>query len=142
MANSSRISVDTIVPPEPAHLAGGGIEKGEPPSTTTTPSLQRLSATTSTTTPEPPTKPGGLGQDAEANFQPHSFRFWSVIVSGFLCLFLISLDRTIIGTAIPEITDEFHNLSDIGWYGSAYQLTTAATQFAWSKFFKFYDLKW
>ncbi|GAP82469.2 putative major facilitator superfamily transporter [Rosellinia necatrix] len=86
--------------------------------------------------------PAGPGRDAEENFQPRSFKFWSVIVSGFLCLFLINLDRTIIGTAIPQITNEFHNLSDIGWYGSAYQLTTAASQFAWSKFYRFYDLKW
>jgi hypothetical protein len=25
--------------------------------------------------------------------------------------------------AIPRITDQFHNLNDVGWYGSAYLLT-------------------
>lgn len=28
-------------------------------------------------------------------------------------------DEIIIATAIPQITDDFHSLSDIGWYGSA-----------------------
>ena len=65
-----------------------------------------------------------------------------VVISAFLSLFLISLDRTIIGTAIPNITQDFYSLGDIGWYGSAYQLTTAASQFFFSKVYKFYDIKW
>jgi predicted MFS family arabinose efflux permease len=32
-------------------------------------------------------------------------------------------DQNIISTAIPHITDEFHSLNDVGWYGSAYLLT-------------------
>ena len=28
----------------------------------------------------------------------------------------------IIAVAIPRITDEFHDLNDVGWYGSAYLL--------------------
>ncbi|KAI0487508.1 MFS general substrate transporter [Xylaria cf. heliscus] len=91
--------------------------------------------------PQPRTASSGLDQEAEENYKPKTFKFWSVIISGFLCLFLINLDRTIISTAIPQITNAFHDLSDIGWYGSAYQLTTAAAQFAWSKFYKFYNLK-
>jgi hypothetical protein len=39
-------------------------------------------------------------------------------------VFCVALDMTIIATAIPRITDEFHALQDIGWYGSAYLLTT------------------
>jgi MFS family permease len=30
----------------------------------------------------------------------------------------------IIAVAIPHITDQFHNLNDVGWYASAYLLTT------------------
>ena len=29
----------------------------------------------------------------------------------------------IIAVAIPRITDQFHELNDVGWYGSAYLLT-------------------
>jgi hypothetical protein len=39
-------------------------------------------------------------------------------------VFCVALDMTIIATAIPRITDEFHALQDVGWYGSAYLLTT------------------
>ncbi|KAJ2972132.1 hypothetical protein NUW58_g9247 [Xylaria curta] len=79
--------------------------------------------------------------DAEERFQPKSFRFWSVITSIFLALFLVALDRTIIGTATPQITREFHSPGDIGWYGSAYQLTTAASQLLFGRIYKFYEIK-
>ncbi|KAI0193806.1 major facilitator superfamily domain-containing protein [Astrocystis sublimbata] len=80
--------------------------------------------------------------DAEQRFQPKTLKFWSVIISIFLALFLVALDRTIIGTATPQITQEFHSLGDIGWYGSAYQLTTAASQLLFGRVYKFYDIKW
>ncbi|KAK8110751.1 uncharacterized protein PG998_007208 [Apiospora kogelbergensis] len=48
-----------------------------------------------------------------------------LIVSGlFMGVFLVALDQTIIGTAIPKITDEFKTIQDVGWYGSAYFLTS------------------
>ncbi|KAJ6038253.1 uncharacterized protein N7446_005063 [Penicillium canescens] len=37
--------------------------------------------------------------------------------------FLTLLDLTIIVTAIPSITLQFHSLRDLGWYGSAYQIS-------------------
>lgn len=79
--------------------------------------------------------------DSEERFQPKSFKFWSVIISIFLALFLVALDRTILGTATPQITEEFHSLGDIGWYGSAYQLTTAASQLLFGRVYKFYEIK-
>lgn len=50
------------------------------------------------------------------------------VISLALCLavFLMALDNTIIATAIPKITDRFNSLDDIGWYASAYLLTTCA----------------
>ncbi|KAJ3563338.1 hypothetical protein NPX13_g8236 [Xylaria arbuscula] len=79
--------------------------------------------------------------DSEQRFQPKSFKFWSVIISIFLGLFLVALDRTILGTATPAISAEFHSLGDIGWYGSAYQLTTAASQLLFGRVYKFYEIK-
>ena len=45
-------------------------------------------------------------------------------ILGAICLvcFLMLLDISIIVTAIPQITSDFHSLEDVGWYGSAYQL--------------------
>ena len=48
---------------------------------------------------------------------------------------------TIVSTAIPRITDEFHSLDQVGWYGSAFFLTVAAFQPTWGKAFKYFDLK-
>jgi MFS family permease len=45
-------------------------------------------------------------------------------------------------TAIPRITDEFNSLADIGWYGSAYQLTSCSLTLTFGKLFTFYSTKW
>ncbi|OQE35444.1 hypothetical protein PENCOP_c013G00888 [Penicillium coprophilum] len=61
-----------------------------------------------------------------------------------LCLgiFCMSLDVTIITTAIPRITDQFDSLDDVGWYGSSFLLTTCATTLAFGKLYTFYSTKW
>ena len=38
-----------------------------------------------------------------------------IIVSLYLAVFLIALDRTIIATAIPSITNDFGSLDQVGW---------------------------
>ena len=45
-------------------------------------------------------------------------------------------------TAIPKITDQFHSVSQIGWYGSAFFLTVASFTSPWGKLFKYFPLKW
>lgn len=60
----------------------------------------------------------------------------------FLVLFLVALDRLIIGVAIPRITDEFHSLGDVGWYGSAYLLTSCAFTLLMGKIYTFLNPKW
>lgn len=66
------------------------------------------------------------------------------IISIALCLsvFLVALDNTIIATAIPRITDQFHALNDIGWYGSAYFLTICSFQLFFGKLYTFFSIKW
>ncbi|GKT62131.1 aflatoxin efflux pump [Colletotrichum tofieldiae] len=89
----------------------------------------------------PPIGPPIEVDEAEENFKPKTVTFWLVILSNFVAMFLVALDRTIIATAIPRITDEFQSLGDIGWYGSAYMLTTAASQLVFGRIYKFYDLR-
>ncbi|KAE9368058.1 MFS general substrate transporter [Stipitochalara longipes BDJ] len=57
-------------------------------------------------------------------------------------IFLVSLDRMIIATAIPKISDEFHSIEDIGWYASAYMLTGSSFMLLFGKFYTFYSPKW
>ncbi|KAL4860735.1 hypothetical protein BDV12DRAFT_204741 [Aspergillus spectabilis] len=67
----------------------------------------------------------------------------TVIMTGLsLSILLVALDTTIMATAIPRITDEFNSLADIGWYGSAYQLTSCSLTLTFGKLFAFYSTKW
>lgn len=59
-----------------------------------------------------------------------------------LAIFLISIDETVIVTAIPKITDDFNTIQDVGWYGSAYLLTMCCFQLHYGKFYKDYPAKW
>ncbi|KAI1392888.1 MFS general substrate transporter [Hypoxylon trugodes] len=59
-----------------------------------------------------------------------------------LVVFLISIDRTIITTAIPFITSEFQSTADIGWYGSSYLLTACAFQPVFGRVFTLFNAKW
>ncbi len=59
-----------------------------------------------------------------------------------LTTFLVLLDTSIIGTAIPIITNEFHFLPDVGWYGSAYQLASASFQPLTGKIYAKFNIKW
>ena len=38
-------------------------------------------------------------------------------------IIFLKKDFNLIATAIPVITSEFHSLSDVGWYGSAFYIT-------------------
>ncbi|KAJ6483724.1 major facilitator superfamily domain-containing protein [Mycena vitilis] len=58
-----------------------------------------------------------------------------------LSVFLVALDNTIIDTAVPKITDEFKSLNDVGWYSSAYLLTTAGTQLLFGKIYTHFPIK-
>ncbi|EOA86843.1 uncharacterized protein SETTUDRAFT_88585 [Exserohilum turcica Et28A] len=65
-----------------------------------------------------------------------------VMVSVLLTVCLTSLDMTIVGTAIPKITDEFHGLNMVSWYGSAYFMTFGGFQPASGKFYRYFPIKW
>jgi MFS family permease len=80
------------------------------------------------------------GSPVETGY-PNPIRLGLVVFAVTLCIFLVALDLTIVSTAIPKITDEFHSLDQVGWYGSAFFLTVAAFQPTWGKAFKFFDLK-
>ncbi|KAI3323299.1 putative MFS aflatoxin efflux pump [Xylariaceae sp. AK1471] len=72
---------------------------------------------------------------------PTGLRLALVLSSLYITIFLISLDRLIITTAIPAITDEFNSLPDVGWYGSAYLLTSCAFQLLFGKLYSFYPIR-
>ncbi|KAL8682088.1 MAG: hypothetical protein Q9186_001877 [Xanthomendoza sp. 1 TL-2023] len=64
-----------------------------------------------------------------------------VMIALYLAMFLVALDRTVISTAIPSITDEFNSLGDVGWYGAAYMITACGFQLQLGRIFTFYHTK-
>ncbi|KNG49244.1 c2 domain-containing protein [Stemphylium lycopersici] len=86
---------------------------------------------------------GPTPQDDEDDFEyPTKWKLAAITVALCLSVFCMALDNTIIATAIPRITDQFKALNDVGWYGSAYLLTTCATQLIYGKFYTYYSVKW
>ncbi|OAL43139.1 MFS general substrate transporter [Pyrenochaeta sp. DS3sAY3a] len=92
--------------------------------------------------PLPNTQPSKDVDPAEAQYNPRSPAFWLIIASVYLSFFLVALDRMIIATAIPAITNRFNSIEDIGWYGSAYMLTCAICNPLFGKIYQLYDTKW
>jgi MFS family permease len=92
---------------------------------------------------------------------PHGMRLFLLSAAALMGAFLIFLDQvrasttphpepkpltkkatqTIVGTAIPKITDEFGGIRDVSWYGAAYFMTYGGFQGSWGKAFKYFDLK-
>jgi EmrB/QacA subfamily drug resistance transporter len=80
--------------------------------------------------------------DAEkAPVYPSAAKTAVIMVSLYISIFLVALDRTIIGPAIPAITNEFNSIGDIGWYGSSYMLTSAGFILLYGRIYTFFPTK-
>ncbi|KAH6610121.1 major facilitator superfamily domain [Trichoderma cornu-damae] len=86
----------------------------------------------------------GEAEDAEElsdEEYPSGIKMFFIVVALVLSVFLLSLDLTIVATAIPKITDEFRGLDKAGWYGAAFFLTVGSFQSTWGKVYKYFPLK-
>ncbi|GAB1197136.1 hypothetical protein APSETT444_006426 [Aspergillus pseudonomiae] len=88
------------------------------------------------------TSPSDEAQKEEEEEYPSSWRLGLITIALALAIFCLALDNTIISTAIPKITDQFKSLEDVGWYGSAYLLTTCSLCLTFGKLYTFYSTKW
>ncbi|TVY19921.1 putative efflux pump gsfJ [Lachnellula arida] len=86
-------------------------------------------------------KAGNVVEVSTAEEFPHGLSLALIVVAIMLDTFLISLDQTIVGTAIPKITDQFGGLNKVSWYGSAYFMTFGGFQTAFGKAYRYFDLK-
>ncbi|KAK5987040.1 MFS-type efflux pump MFS1 [Cladobotryum mycophilum] len=78
--------------------------------------------------------PGDSGQDDV----PYSsnLQLGLILIALALSIFLIGLDGTIVGTAIPSITKDFQQLNDVGCL-----LTTCAMQLSYGKLYTLFPVK-
>ncbi|RDW79066.1 MDR family MFS transporter [Aspergillus mulundensis] len=90
----------------------------------------------------PPPQPHSNPEDSPSPTYPTPLKLTFILVGLNLSMFLVGLDNTILSSAIPKITDQFHALADVGWYASAYLLTNCAFQLIWGKLYTFYIVKW
>ena len=107
-------------------------EPGHSPSTTLQ-STEKIEQTQ-------PTASGEAADDDQVEY-PGGIHLLVVTIALILALLLAVMDMTILATAIPHITDEFHRPDDIGWYASVFFMTVASTQSTWGKAYKYFDLK-
>ncbi|KAM5515487.1 major facilitator superfamily transporter [Fusarium oxysporum f. sp. phaseoli] len=85
--------------------------------------------------------PRNTMDDETAALYPMGIKLALITVSLMLAVLCVALDNTIIAVAIPHITDQFHNLNDVGWYASAYLLTTCALQLLFGKLYALFSIK-
>lgn len=64
-----------------------------------------------------------------------------LVLSLLLVVLLMTLDTSIVSTAVPRITDSFHTIADIGWYGAAYLFTNSTFQPMAGKIYTFFPMK-
>lgn len=80
--------------------------------------------------------------EPEEDFYATGWRQILILAALLVSIFCEALDETIIATAIPKITDHFHRLNDVGWYGSGYLLTISAFQLFYGKLYKILPIRW
>ena len=73
---------------------------------------------------------------------PEGFKLAAILIALALAVLCVALDNTIIATAIPKITDAFDSLDDVGWFASAYLLTTCSFQLFFGRLYSLYNVKW
>jgi MFS family permease len=98
---------------------------------------------TATDNKEPHAGSGSInGNPVEQEPQyPGAAKLTLIISSLCLAIFLVALDQTIIAPALGAITAQFQSVKDIGWYGSAYLLTTTALQPMYGTIYKYFNVK-
>ncbi|KAK6074974.1 trascription factor [Seiridium cupressi] len=76
---------------------------------------------------------------------PGGLRMALLLGAVIFCVFVMSIwltaGQTIVGTAVPKITDEFHGLAQVPWYGSSYFMTFGGFQSSWGKVYRYVPLK-
>ena len=122
---------DTTLAPSPA-AASLADEKMQPTTTATAPESRPQSHDGAIVAAEKDPNVAGVDKKEEEEEEveedeteyPKAAQLALISIALCLSVFCMALDNTIITTAIPRITDQFKAINDVGWYGSAYLLTT------------------
>ncbi|KAH8780773.1 major facilitator superfamily domain-containing protein [Hyaloscypha finlandica] len=91
---------------------------------------------------QPKTPEKVSGEEKSDDEYPKGMALFFIMLGLNLAVFLVAIDQTIIATAIPKITDRFNSLDDVGWYASAYMLTTGAFQLLYGRLYSTFSIKY
>ncbi|KAK5080664.1 hypothetical protein LTR05_008368 [Lithohypha guttulata] len=81
-------------------------------------------------------------QDEDTKVYPSRKVVLPAMAAVYMAVFLVALDRTIIGTAIPTITNDFKSFGDVAWYESGFLLPLSIFQLSFGLVYKYYSTKW
>ncbi|KAJ2902901.1 putative HC-toxin efflux carrier TOXA [Zalerion maritima] len=94
--------------------------------TTTDPGPANIVDTSTTHEAPPATNEQDGGDEPHRPGTLHGFKLYSVAIGVCFGAFMMSLDISVISTAIPSITSDFGSTSHIAWYPAAYTFATCA----------------
>ncbi|PYH39853.1 MDR family MFS transporter [Aspergillus neoniger CBS 115656] len=94
------------------------------------------------TTDKDDTKDNSQNATIAAPQYPSGIKSYLAVATLCLAIFLVTLDSTIIATAMPYISDDFHSLGDVGWYSSVYTMVICTTQLLFGKLLARYSVRW
>ncbi|KAH9995945.1 putative MFS multidrug transporter [Xylariaceae sp. FL0662B] len=142
------MATQTSRPPSPhgdnniATCSSSSQEKNELGSTTTgsAQEAEKTALASGTATLDEPSPRSVEG--AENTDYLTGYKLFTALLSLTLLFFLVMMDMSIISTAVPQITSDFHSLEDIGWYSGAYLLSSAALQPLTGKLYSQVSTKW
>lgn len=80
--------------------------------------------------------------DGEAFTYPTGTRLYATLFLLVSVSLSGGLDLGIIAITIPTLTNEFHSLSDIGWYSTALRLVLCSFMFLFSKAYTLFSTRW
>ncbi|CAD6584472.1 MAG: hypothetical protein CYPHOPRED_002732 [Cyphobasidiales sp. Tagirdzhanova-0007] len=89
--------------------------------------------------PVSPAAPMLTDDEARLASMPKGAQLYLVMLGLLLGVYVVALDQTIVVPAIPS--NDFDALADVGWYGSAYFMTSTALQPFYGRLYRM-DLKW
>lgn len=80
------------------------------------------------------------GQEHDA--YPTGLALIAILGAVAIAFFLVFLDMAVMSTVAPAVSTWFDALTDIGWYASAYQLTSAACTPMTGKIYTYFNIRW
>jgi len=126
---------------ESTHATGTGLDNETQVDNKANVSYDELIVDNAAVSVEPASAQQGHATEADPSY-PTGAKLAIIVCALELAVLCVALDNTIIATAIPKITDNFHALDDVGWYGSAYLLTLCAFQLFFGRLYYRFSAKW